>query len=136
MKEPKMSERLMKQRSTWGSGERIGLIGWLSLYLSGVLVVFLVLGHILFIHFISDADITAQSVYRDLQSGFISFLTIALLPLGVFHGLMGLRRVILDIEILGKKGDRVLLVVLGLVGVFIVIIGIEIFFKFKLLASP
>ena len=132
MKDSKINEGLPSQPSTWGSHERIGLTGWLSLYVSGGLVVFFLLSHLFVIHFISGADISAQSVYRDLRSAFLSFVNIALLILALFHGLMGLRRIILDLNLLGKKGDRALMVLLLLVGLVLVLLGIEIFRRFNL----
>jgi succinate dehydrogenase hydrophobic anchor subunit len=129
-----MNDGFKVQVSPSVGSERIGLIGWLSLYVSGALLVVFIVFHIIAVHFVHEGNITAQTVNRDLRSGFLSSVSIGLLLLAAFHGLMGLRRVILDLELFGKKGDRALQIVLTVVGVVIVAIGIEIFRRFTILA--
>ncbi|UCF92509.1 MAG: hypothetical protein JSW39_30315 [Desulfobacterales bacterium] len=114
-------------------GERIGLVGWLSLYVSGALTFFFILTHILAIHFVSGEVTTAAKVYRDLNSPFLSFISLGLLFLGIFHGLIGLRRVLLDLEIFGKRGDRSLVAALVVIGLGLALFGIKIFSQFKAL---
>jgi succinate dehydrogenase hydrophobic anchor subunit len=129
----KSTEKWNARSPVWGQGERIGLVGWLVLYVSGLLLLFFLFAHVIAIHFVSEGNITAQSVSRDLNSGFLAVVAIGLLLLSTIHGLIGLRRVLLDLEIFGKKGDRMLLVTLTMAGIVIVIAGLEIFRRFRII---
>jgi succinate dehydrogenase hydrophobic anchor subunit len=91
---------------TGGPSERIGLVGWLSLYVSGALLFFLLLIHVLAIHFFGEGQITAASVRQDLGSWFLTIISLGLLLVGLIHGLIGFFRMLLDLEIFGKRGSR------------------------------
>jgi len=112
---------------TGGSGERIGLRGWLTLYITGAVLVFLLLAHIFAIHFFGEKPITAAAVRGDVQSSFLSVISIGLLTVGLLHGMLGLRRVLLDLELFGKRGDRWLKTVLLVTGLGLAIAGWTIF---------
>ncbi len=110
--------------------ERIGLWGWLSLYLSGALLLFFLLTHIFVIHYGTGNVITTISVFNDMRSYVIAFVNLGLLMLCIFHGLVGLRRLLLDLEIFSERGDRYLIRGLIILGLGMLIFGVVIFNKF------
>lgn len=118
---------LSNRAITGGQAERIGLAGWLSLYVSGAVIFFLLLIHILAIHFFADEKITVISVRADFKSLSLTIINLGLLFFGLFHGLLGLRRVVLDLEIFGKKGDQIFIWVLTAGGFGLAVFGIAIF---------
>jgi succinate dehydrogenase hydrophobic anchor subunit len=112
---------------TGGFSERIGLLGWLSLYVSGGVLFVLLLIHVFAIHFFAEGEIAAASVREDMGSWFLIFINVGLLFLGLFHGLIGLHRILLDLGIFGKRGNRRLKKFLYVVGAGFVLFGIVVF---------
>ena len=110
--------------------ERIGLWGWLILYLSGAFLLFFLLTHIFVIHYGTGNVITTISVFNDMRSYVIAFVNLGLLMLCIFHGLVGLRRLLLDLEIFSERGDRYLIRGLIILGLGMLIFGVVIFNKF------
>ncbi len=109
------------------SSERIGLVGWLTLYTSGAILFFLTMIHILAIHFFSTGMINTAAVQTHFRSTFLTTIIMGLLFMGLFHGLVGLRRVVLDLEILDRKSDQVFIWVLIAVGLGLAGFGVKIF---------
>jgi succinate dehydrogenase hydrophobic anchor subunit len=112
------SERGQRQPFT-----RIGLWGWVGLYITGALLVFFLFAHIVLVHLKPSADITAQTTSLGLKSPFIKLLDLALLALAVSHGLLGARRIVLDCEIFKARGQAWLTGVLSMAGVLLVVFG-------------
>jgi len=117
-------------RITGGPGERIGLWGWFSLYASGTALFFFLLTHILGIHFFSSERLSAAAVYERYRSPFLAINSICLLVVGVVHGMIGLRRTILDLDLLSRKGDRILILIVAAFGVGLVGFGLVVFRAF------
>jgi succinate dehydrogenase hydrophobic anchor subunit len=108
--------RLLGTHSPGGDYQRIGLWGWLGLYASGAVLLFLVLTHVGILHFGTYDPLSIKTTQKALGSPFIRTVELSLLLFVLIHGLMGFRRIILDLEILQKRGNRWLslcLVVLG-----------------------
>jgi succinate dehydrogenase/fumarate reductase cytochrome b subunit len=112
---------------TGGPNERIGLVGWLSLYVSGAILFVLLLTHVLAIHFMRTGEITAATVRQDVGSSFLSVIILGLLLVGLFHGLLGFFRMSLDLEILGARGSRRLRWVLCVTGAGLTVLGVVVF---------
>ena len=112
---------------TGGPGERIGLWGWLTLYITGAILFFLLLAHLFASHFVGEKPINAAVVRGDVESSFLSVVSIGLLLVGLLHGLLGLRRVLLDLELFGKKGDQWLKTILLVAGLGLAAAGWMIF---------
>jgi len=107
--------------------ERIGTWGWLTLYLSGICLLFFLLSHIAMIHYGTTDAISAQRVFLDLRSSFVRIIDLGLLGICILHGLSGFRRIVLDLEWLGKRSDRFLIGSLSLFGVVMFVFGLFIF---------
>lgn len=122
-KEKQLSHRAI----TGGQGERIGLWGWLSLYVSGTLLLFFAIAHILVIHFFSAEKITTSVVKAHYGSAYLTVISLGLLFIGLTHSLIGFRRVVLDLEIFGRKGDRIFIWILVATGVILAFFGLSIF---------
>ena len=112
---------------TGGFRERIGMVGWLGLYLSGSVLFFLLLIHILAIHFLGESAIGAESVREDVSSLFLTITGFGLLFLAIIHGLIGFYRMLLDLEIFGKRASRIFKWILYGAGGGLALFGIIIF---------
>ena len=115
---------------TGGPGERIGLWGWFALYATGAALFFLLLTHILGIHFFHPEKLSAAAVYERYRSPFLAINSVCLLVVGVVHGMIGLRRTILDLDLLSRKGDRILILMVVAVGVGLAGFGLVVFRAF------
>jgi len=113
-----------------GANERIGLWSWLFLYLSATFLLFFLFVHLFTIHYGANRIISADSVSRDFGSDFTVVINLILLGLATFHGLLGIRRIVLDLEILGKKGDQNLIYVLALIGMGLFLYGLVVYNRF------
>lgn len=99
---------------------------WVNLYWSGVLLVAFLLGHLAVVHLLTPFPVTAGSVLARLRTPLAWVLDLGLLLLALYHGLIGLRRVILDLEILDRRGVGVLTAVFALFGLLAFWAGVEI----------
>jgi len=88
--------------------KRIGIWGWLGLYLTGAVLFFLLLIHILIIHYSTSQPVGFERTVSSLQSPLVRFVELGLLFIAFIHGLTGLRRILLDLEIFGKLGNLLL----------------------------
>jgi succinate dehydrogenase hydrophobic anchor subunit len=128
--ESRYNDRIGASRLTGGPGERIGLWGWLTLYATGAFLFIFMIAHIIWIHFFSSERLCAVAVYDHYRSPFLALNSILLLLFGILHGMTGLRRAILDLDLLGKRGDRVLLLVVAVLGVGLEGFGLAVFRAF------
>ena len=110
-----------------GDYQRIGLWGWLGLYASGAILLFLLLTHFGIVHFGTYEPLSIKTTQKALGSPFVRTIELSLLLFALFHGLMGFRRIILDLEILQKKGNRWLSLCLVVLGVALFAWGLFIF---------
>jgi succinate dehydrogenase / fumarate reductase, membrane anchor subunit len=105
------------RRSTTAFGD------WLGLHLTGVLLVLFLLTHIWMVHYATGGEtgFSFEFVRARLQQPFFVVLDLGLLVLALYHGLLGVRRFVEDLEIMGARGMKILtggLVVLGLAGLY------------------
>jgi succinate dehydrogenase / fumarate reductase membrane anchor subunit len=117
---------------TTPSGRTITLWEWGLLYGTGALLVVLLLGHIWFTHYVVPASIGLryQSVAERLRLLSIQLLDLGLLTFALAHGLVGLRRIVVDTEVLGRNSLRIMNGVLILLGLAGLIVGVQIFQAF------
>jgi succinate dehydrogenase hydrophobic anchor subunit len=107
--------------------ERIGLPGWLSLYVTGGLLLFFLLSHVWFSVYESSQPFTLKGTQLLLRSTFIKVVEIGLLFLAVVHGMIGVKRIILELNLAKKKGSQVLNWCFVIAGTLIFVFGIYIF---------
>ena len=120
-------ESIFRSHSLGDDYQRIGLWGWLGLYVSGAILLFLVLTHIGIVHFGTYEPLSIKTTQKALGSPFVRTIELSLLLFAIFHGLMGFRRIILDLEILQKRGNRWLRLCLVILGVTLFAWGLTIF---------
>jgi succinate dehydrogenase hydrophobic anchor subunit len=115
MKQKSMSTREHHPTDTGANG----FGQWAGLYISGIVLVVLVLTHIVAVHY--AANVTAEGytladVGQRLESLLYRLSLLGLLLLGLFHGLTGFHRFVTDLGICGRRSLQVLSVVLTLAG--------------------
>ncbi|MBI2863244.1 MAG: hypothetical protein HYX94_01615 [Chloroflexi bacterium] len=96
---------------------------WLGLYLTGLLLAVFLAAHLWAVHYAASGQtgLSFAAVQEKLRSPLFFVLDLGMLCLVFYHGLVGLRRVIVDLEILGERGTRIItwaLVVIGLAGLY------------------
>lgn len=96
---------------------------WLGLHLTGVLLVIFLLAHIWAEHYATGGEtgFSFQFVQSRLQNPLYVFLDLGLLLLAMYHGLVGFRRFVEDLEIVGQRGMQIftgMLVLIGLGGIY------------------
>jgi len=104
--------------------QRIDVWGWLGLYASGALLLFFLIAHLWAVHFGTPEPLSFKTTLQSLASPFTRIVELGLLVLVVVHGLMGLRRIILDLEIIGEEGVRYFTWGLTIVGVALSVWGL------------
>jgi len=123
--------RLPNASQKWAPSERIGLWGWLGIYVTGFCLSFFLAAHVWLIHYASPGQITFKSSLAALQSPVVMVIELGLLVFAVVHGMLGVRRIILDLELCGKRGDHYLMWALTAVGAILIISGVIIFQGFS-----
>ena len=115
-----------------GRRPHIGLWEWLSLYLTGAFLISFIAAHVIAVHYLGPVgSFTFNELVDKLRSPLYLILDLGLLFFVFYHGLAGVRRVIIDLEIFGDTGIKVftwVLVAIGLIGVYF---GLRIFLAFK-----
>ncbi len=96
---------------------------WLGLYFTGLLLTVFLLAHLWAVHYAvsSQSGLTFAAVQEKLRSPVFFVLDLGMLCLVLYHSLVGLRRVVVDLEILGERATQIFtwaLVVVGLVGLY------------------
>ena len=109
--------------------QRIGVWGWIGLYLTGALLLFFLLAHILLVHYGTAHPLSYQSSARALGSAFVRTVELGLLFFAVIHGLIGLRRFLLDLEIFSQRGSLYLTRTVTALGSLLLIWGSLIFMR-------
>src|SRR5688500_15472457 len=93
---------------------------WLTLEITGLLLLALVIGHIWSVHYsgyAGDGAFTLDAVATRLRSPVSRGVDLGLLVFSLVHGLVGMQRIVLDVGMLGPKSVKVLNIVLTLLGV-------------------
>lgn len=112
-----------------------GIGAWLGLYLTGMFLVVFVPAHLWVLHYASVGPISARAVAERLRTPFFQVLDLGLFAVALSHGLLGLRRVLLDFEGLGPRVQRTIPWVLLLVGAAIFAWGVQILRAFLRVAG-
>lgn len=104
-----------------------GIMAWLGLYVTGAFLVVFVLAHLWALHYAIVGPITARAVAERLRAPLFQVLDLGLFALALTHGLLGLRRFLLDFEGLGPRVQRAIPWILLGVGVAAFVWGVQIF---------
>lgn len=113
-----------------GSGKRHGSVGWVLQRVSAVLLLVLIVAHLWIEHFMHlGRPITYSGVVDRLMHGIYDAVDYGLLIVVVYHGLNGLRNVLMD-RVTSAQGVAILNGTLGVVGVATVILGADILSAF------
>ena len=107
--------------------ERIGLPGWLLLYVTGALLLFFLLSHVWLSVYGSFQPFTLKATQLLLRSTFIRVVELGLLLLAVVHGMIGVKRIILELDLVKKRGAQYLNWFFLLAGTLIFVFGLYIF---------
>ena len=103
---------------------RGGMWPWLGQRVTAVLVIVTIMVHLVLTHYVAIGELSFDNIGERLAAGVVVVNDIVLLVAVVFHGLNGLRMVVLDWGLSGRGGRRVFDVVLWLVGVAAIVYGI------------
>jgi succinate dehydrogenase hydrophobic anchor subunit len=125
-KDPVAQPEVLAKRDL-GPYERIGLPGWLLLYVTGALLLFFLLSHVWLSVYESFQPFTLKATQLLLRSTFIKVVEIGLLFLAVVHGMIGVKRIFLELNLAKKKGSQVLNWCFIIAGTLIFVFGIYIF---------
>jgi len=106
---------------------RIGLWGWLGIYITGAILLILILFHVGMIHYASSQPFSWSRTAEALRSPLVRCVEFSLLVFALIHGMMGLRRLILDLEIFKRRGSPYLTLCLTGVAVILLLWGLQIF---------
>jgi succinate dehydrogenase hydrophobic anchor subunit len=102
---------------------RGGMWPWLGQRVTAVLVIVTILIHLVLTHYIAIGHIDYDNIGARLATGAVVVNDMVLLFAVVFHGLNGLRMVVLDWGLSSSAGRRVFDVVLWVIGIAAVIFG-------------
>ena len=103
---------------------RGGMWPWLGQRVTAVLVLVTIMVHLVLTHYVSIGELSFDNIADRLAGGAVLVNDIVLLVAVLYHGLNGLRMVVLDWGLSNVAGRRVFDAVLWLVGVATVIYGI------------
>ena len=103
---------------------RGGMWPWLGQRVTAVLVLVTIMIHLILTHYIAIGHLSYSNIGERLAGGAVVVNDVVLLVAVVFHGLNGLRMVVLDWGLAGSGGRRLFDVVLWLVGIAAVVYGI------------
>ncbi|MEW6424313.1 MAG: succinate dehydrogenase, cytochrome b556 subunit [Bacillota bacterium] len=117
------------------SARGLGVWAWFFQRVTGVGLVFYLGLHIFVIHFASAGGrIRFDEVMARLESPFFISLDLVLLAVVLYHGLNGLRIVLLDFGV-GVKNQAALFWVLGGIGIILFGIGVKALWPFLAVAK-
>jgi succinate dehydrogenase cytochrome b556 subunit len=109
----------------WAPPVRTGLWNWFMQRISAAVLVVFLLAHFWVLHYaVVGEQITFERVFERLQSPWFIALDSALLAVAIYHGLNGVRMVILDFG-LGPVSQRIVAWVLFVVGVVTFVYGLN-----------
>ncbi|HEY5386733.1 MAG TPA: hypothetical protein VIL79_02410 [Thermoleophilia bacterium] len=103
---------------------RGGMWPWLGQRVTAVLVIVTIMVHLVLTHFIAIGQLSFDNIGARLAGGAVLVNDMVLLVAVVYHGLNGLRMVVLDWGLSGRGGRRVFDVALWLVGILAIVYGI------------
>lgn len=107
------------------------VIGWYLQRITGALLVALLAAHFWVEHFMSAelrrGDLTYEAILRRIANPVWQFIDIAFLLVALYHGLNGLRNIVLDYSSIGPRTAQALTAVIAAAGVVWAWWGIEAF---------
>jgi succinate dehydrogenase cytochrome b556 subunit len=107
------------------------VIGWYLQRITGALLIVLLTAHFWVEHFMSAelrrGDLTYQAILGRIANPTWQFIDIAFLLVALFHGLNGLRNIVLDYSRIGRRAAQTISLVLVAAGVVWAWWGIEAF---------
>jgi succinate dehydrogenase cytochrome b556 subunit len=103
---------------------RGGMWPWLGQRVTAVLVLVTIMVHLVLTHYIAIGQLSFDNIASRLAGGAVLVNDIVLLVAVVYHGLNGLRMVVLDWGLSNVAGRRVFDAVLWLVGIAAIVYGI------------
>ena len=103
---------------------RGGMWPWLGQRVTAVLVIVTIMVHLVLTHYIAIGELSFDNIGARLAGGAVLVNDIVLLVAVVYHGLNGLRMVVLDWGLASRGGRRLFGVVLWLVGISSIVYGI------------
>ena len=107
------------------------VIGWYLQRITGALLVVLLAAHFWVEHFLSvelrRGDLSYEAILSRIANPVWQFIDIAFLLVALYHGLNGLRNIILDYSRVGRRAAQALSAVLVVMGLVWAWWGIEAF---------
>jgi len=107
------------------------VIGWYLQRITGALLIVLLTAHFWVEHFMSAelrrGDLTYEAIRSRIANPVWQFIDIAFLLVALYHGLSGLRNIILDYSRIGRRAAQAISGVLVIAGVVWAWWGIEAF---------
>jgi succinate dehydrogenase cytochrome b556 subunit len=103
---------------------RGGMWPWLGQRVTAVLALVTIVVHLVLTHYINIGQLSFDDIADRLAGGAVLVNDIVLLVAVVYHGLNGLRMVVLDWGLSNVAGRRVFDVVLWLAGIATIVYGI------------
>lgn len=107
----------------------VGMWSWLLQRVTGVLLVFYLFLHLYVLHFAGEGATTFDAIAARLRTPFFKFFDLTLLALVIFHGLNGVRAVLIDFG-LSAGAQRIVFWVLMALGFAMFLAGASILMKF------
>lgn len=108
-----------------------GVIGWYLQRITGGLLLILLVAHFWVEHFMSAnlrrGDLTYEAILGRISNPVWQVIDISFLLIALYHGLNGLRNIVLDYSRIGVRAGRAITVVLVTAGVVWAYWGIEAF---------
>lgn len=109
----------------------MNVINWYAHRIAGALLIFLLIAHFWVEHFASETllrgQLTFEAIEARLRNPLWQAIDIAFLFLALYHGLNGLRGIVLDYSRVGPVAARVLTAALILIGIVWFYWGVEAF---------
>jgi len=107
------------------------VVEWYLQRITGALLVILLAAHFWVEHFMSEplrrGELTYEVIRERIANPYWQAIDIAFLLVALYHGLSGLRNILLDYGRLGRRGARAATAALALVGMVWAYWGVEAF---------
>ncbi len=114
----------MATRTDVIESSRGGMWPWLGQRVTAVLVIVTILVHLVLTHYMAIGHLSYSNIGARLAHGVVLVNDIVLLLAVVFHGLNGLRMVVLDWGLANRGGRRIFDAALWIVGILAIVYGI------------
>lgn len=105
------------------SAHRGGMWSWLFQRVTGALLIVCLAVHLLFTHILNIGQLDYENVANRLAHGALTAVDIILLAAALYHGLNGLRTVLMDYWFSSRTWALTLTIVLWVVGLALMVYG-------------